>query len=300
MSTSYSGEERGVRRRAKDRQERRKAKSERRVSERTPGLLRTIGAVGADARPTIDHGIRRNVGMSWRMLSGVIILVFAVVLAIFFTAEVFYVRSVIVVGTNYLEEGEVFRYADIAEMHVFWIDPETVRQNIIQSSPVIADVEVVVNWPPNMVRIYVEEREPVLIWTQSGVSALVDLQGRVLRYPPENEARPDLIQIIADNTMEGPPGVDSPIPIEAVHGALQLENIFAGVRVLRYNPAKGLGFREPSGWDVWLGTGTNMPDKLQIYDALQANLINRGITPVEINVSNPDAVYYCADLAGCF
>lgn len=281
--------------RSRERQQRRRATG------RAPGVLRTPGAAAPEAeRPLIEHGIRRQIGASWRMLSALIVAVLVVILGIFFMSDVFYVRSVIVAGANNLDESEVFRYADIAEMHIFWVNPADVRQSILKSSPVVADARVEVGWPPDMVRIYIEEREPVLIWTQAGVSALVDLQGRILRYPPEGEARPDLLQVVADNSLEGPPGVDAPIPVDAVFGALQLQNIFAGVRVLRYNADRGLGFREAGGWDVWLGTGTDMPNKLQIYDALWRNLAARGITPVEINVSNPDAVYYCADIAGCY
>jgi hypothetical protein len=69
--------------------------------------------------------------------------------------------------------------------------------------------------------------------------------------------------------------------------------------MLRYHPDKGLGYQDARGWNAWLGTGTNMPEKILIYNAIVANLQARGITPSEINVSNPDAPFYCSNVAGC-
>ncbi|GAB4521558.1 MAG: hypothetical protein OHK0046_33090 [Anaerolineae bacterium] len=268
-------------------------RQQKRRAARSPAVWR--GAVTSAARQTVEHGVRGEVG--WRMFSGLIVVALVIALLVFFVSDVFYVRSVAVSGAEYLSESEIFRYAGIAEMHVFWVDPEAVR-DAIRESPLVADARVIVGWPPNMVRIVVEEREPALIWVQSGVTALIDLQGNILRFPPDSETLPDLLRVIAEG-MDGPPGVDSPISSEAINGALQLRNLLAGVRTLRYTQADGLGWREPGGWDVWLGVGTDMPNKLRIYDALRDDLLARGITPNEINVGNPEAVYYCAVVEGC-
>ncbi len=41
-----------------------------------------------------------------------------------------------------------------------------------------------------------------------------------------------------------------------------------------------------------MGTGTDMPEKVLIYNAIVGNLQARGIIPNEINVANPDAPFY--------
>ena len=46
------------------------------------------------------------------------------------------------------------------------------------------------------------------------------------------------------------------------------------------------------GWDAWFGTGTDMPNKLLIYNALVERLQARGIQPNVISVADPNAVYY--------
>lgn len=277
-----------------------RSRQQRRKTERLPGMWRSgLPSAPLDRLP-VQHGERRGVSLSWRMFSGMIVVSLSFVLAMFFATDFFYIRSISVAGTRYLDRAEVFRYANIAEMHLFWVDPEQVRRSILAASPLIADARVSVGWPPDMVRIVIEEREPAIIWVQAGVAAWVDIQGRVLRFPPEgSDERPDLIRVIADNSEDGPPGANVLIDVGAVTGALQLQNLLPGLPALRYNPAKGLGFREPGGWDVWLGTGTDMDQKLVIYEALIANLQLRGITPVEVNVANPEAVFYCGSIERC-
>ncbi len=275
---------------ARSRQNRRKG-----VNERAPGVLRGAFDARPQAERSIGHGIRRGGEFSWRIISGMIFISLSFVLVMFFVTDFFYIRSVEVSGTNFLTAAEVFRYADIAEQHVFWVNPETVRENILQSSPVVADVEVTVRWPPNAVRIVIQEREPALIWVQAGVTALVDVHGRVLRFPREGiDPLPEgLITVNAADTGNGPPGGDVLVNTDAITGALQLKQLIPSITSLSYNTIDGLGFHEPGGWDVWLGTGTDMRNKLLIYEALAANLQSRGILPQEINVADPNAVHYC-------
>lgn len=282
--------------RSRQRQQRRKG-----MTPRAPGVWRG----GSDSTSTseeraVDHGVRQAIGVSWRAFSGLITLGLIIVLVLFFLSDVFYVRSIVVAGTNYLDKAEVFRVADIAEMHLFWINPSEVQERL-EELDVVADVRVEVGWPPDMVKIYIEERQPAIMWVQSGVAALVDLQGRVLAYPPDDTVRPDLLRIITDGSLSGPPGLDDAIPEDAINGALQLQSVLAGIPYLRYNAENGLGFREePGGWDVWLGIGTDMPNKLLVYEAIRDDLISRGITPVFINVANPEGAYYCGSIETCY
>jgi hypothetical protein len=239
--------------------------------------------------------------ISWRMFSGLIVTGLTLVLLVFFVTDLFYVRSINLEGARYLTESEVFRYTEIAEQHIFWVDPDTVRQRILNASPLVANAEVQIGWPPDMVTIRVEEREPALLWSQAGVRVLLDVQGNVLRSPRDDEVFPELPQVVADNSFNEPRIPGNPVPVDVIAGTLQLQNVIAGLPPLRYNAEKGLGFREASGsWDVWLGSGTDMVNKLRVYETLRDNLLARGITPVEINVADLDAVYYCEGIEFCY
>jgi hypothetical protein len=260
----------------------------RRRSGRLPGVWHGDAVpVDAEARPTVQHGARGRVLVGWRFFSGVMIFCLLLVLFLFFSADAFYVHSVAVGGLEYLSKEEVFALADIANMHVFWIDPAQVRESLLRS-PTIAEASVQVGWPPQMVQIVIQERQPALVWEQSGVATWIDVQGRVMQL---REDRPDLMRI-GDYVTDGPLAPNTRIDTDIVTGALQLRELWTNIEVLRYDPHKGLGYQDGRGWEVWFGVGTNMPDKRLIYDAIVRDLLARGIQPVEINVANPDAPYY--------
>jgi cell division septal protein FtsQ len=237
-------------------------------------------------RAPVRHGVRGRFSIPWRLVSGLIVLSLLMVLALFFTSDAFYVRSIAVGGLRYMTSTEIFSLTNVTNLHVFWIDPEQVRADILRSSTV-ADAEVRVGWPPNMVQIVITEREPALVWEQAGTATWIDLQGRVMR---QRENRPDLLRVSVDDSVVGPVGAS--VEQNVVSGAVQLQTLLPGVSLLRYHPEKGLGYNDHRGWEAWLGTGTDMPEKVRIYNSIVSSLQARSIVPSEISVANPDAPYY--------
>lgn len=236
----------------------------------------------------VQHGVRGHDLIGWRLVSGLIMVSLIAVLFLMFSANIFYVHSIAVGGLQYLTKEEVFALTDIADMHIFWVDPDHVRENILRS-PSVADAEVRVGWPPNMVEIVVEERQPALIWEQSGVTTWIDLQGRVMLL---REDRSDLLRITADGGFDGPLGPNVQLETGVVGGALQLRSLYPNISQLRYHADKGLGYNDGRGWEVWFGTGTNMPEKILVYNAIVDDLLGRGIQVSEINVTNPHAPFF--------
>lgn len=224
------------------------------------------------------------------MISAMIVLGLLVVLFLLFSANIFYIRSVAVGGLKTMTKEEIFALTGIANMHIFWVDPQEVRKNILRS-PTIADANVQVGWPPNMVQIVVQEREPALIWEQAGVTVWLDIQGRVMN---QREDRPDLLRILSE-VGDGPLGPNVQIEVDIVAGALQLKALRSNIDTLRYDPNKGLGYADGRGWMAWFGTGSDMPEKLLIYETIVKDNEARGVRPVEINVTNPDAPVYCCE-----
>lgn len=254
---------------------------------------RYAGVLSANKRelddiPSVEHSQPRRVPVNWRLFSGGIVLCLSIVLALFFSADAFYIRSVAVGGLKYLTKEQVFAYADIANMHVFWVSPEMIRQNLLRS-PSIADAEVTLSWPPNMVHIVVEEREPALVWEQGGTGFWVDVTGRMMAL---REDRPDLIRISTSITEESSPVETGHVSEDIVFGALELQEVIPDLKTLRYDPIKGLGMRSPDGADVWFGVGSGMAEKYAIYQAILADLAAQGFQAWEINIVNPDAPYY--------
>lgn len=253
------------------------------------GILRDSRIRATEERPAVEHSEPRRASVNWRLFSGAIVVSLSLVLALFFSADAFYVRSVAVGGVKYLTKEEIFAYADIANVHIFWVSPEQVRRNLLRS-PAIANARVSLSWPPNMVNIIVEEREPALVWEQSGTALWVDIQGRIMA---QREDRPELVRVAAKmGADEGPLAAGGRVDEAVVFGALELQDVLPEVTLLLYDPVRGLGYRNEYGWDVWFGTGTGMAEKYQIYKAMRDTIVARGIQAGEVNIVNPDAPYY--------
>lgn len=228
-------------------------------------------------------------GFNWRYVSGVMILLLSAVLFLFFYSDAFYVRSIRVGNVNYVTIEEVFTYADIANYHVFWLSPEAVAQNV-ERYPSIADATVRIGWPPHLVTITVEEREPAIIWEQNGVAFWIDIHGNVMDMRAE---RLDLVRIVVDDPyFEGPIGDANGLDTDVVYGVLQLHDIRPEIAVWRYDPVKGLGWRNENGWDVWFGVGMHMAEKMAIYERLASDIIAKGTQPDEINLVQIDDPFY--------
>lgn len=265
--------------------ERRRAAA--RVGTREPAIWRAGAAAPIEDTERPQAQVQGRAFSSWRLISGLIVLSLLLVLVILFSSDAFYIHSISVSGLQTMTKEEVFALANIADLHVFWLDPAQIRADLLRS-PTIANATVAVNWPPQTVQIAIQEREPALVWEQAGVAAWIDLQGRVMR---QREDRGDLLRIQADNDMDGPPG--QAIDPAIVNGALQLHQLLPDVRVLRYHPESGLGFNDPRGWEAWLGTGLDMPQKILVYNAIVADLQSEGFRPGSINVADPHSPYYC-------
>jgi hypothetical protein len=225
--------------------------------------------------------------LSARMLSGVILISLIVVLALFIESDALYVHQIEVGGLYHLTAEEVFTLSGVADSHLFWVDPRVIHSNILQS-PSVADVEVRVGWPPHLVQIEVQEREPALIWEQSGVRTWIDVRGRVMQQRTDLQ---NLLRIVAEDT-DTPVGPEGQIPQAVVDGALQLRALYPNIEVLLYNQAEGLGYQDGRGWRVWFGSGTNMPAKLTVYNAIVSDLQGRNIQPEYIDVGDINAPYY--------
>lgn len=270
------------------RAERRAARQQRETGQmREPALLRTP-ASGPEAAPRapLQQVNERNWGISWRLFSGLIAASLIVVLAIFFSSDAFFVRTIGVNGAETMTPNEVFALADVAGEHIFWIDPAVVRENLLRS-PSLADARVTVGWSSPLVTIDVQERQPALIWDQAGVQVWVDVAGRVMRLRDESRA---LMRVVVDDLSQGPAAGE--VDQKVVNSAIQLGALLPDVRSLRYHPTNGLGFTDPRGWTAWMGVGNDMDQKVQVYEALIGDLQDRGITPRSIYLINPHRPWY--------
>ena len=236
---------------------------------------------------------RKN--LRWRVLSAIFFALFGIVLALLFTSDLFYVRSIQVRGNAFLTPEEIFAFSNSVDYHMLQLDPEDIRRNILRSSS-IADVTVELGWPPNLLMIYVQERQPAMIWSEAGSRTWIDIQGRAM--PAREAALPDVLRVnVAVDAFRGPSDsltdlnrLDS----QVVLGALRLQEFLPPGTDLDYDPIKGLGWTNDQGWQIWMGkdSSAGMSRKIKEYQAYVNNLNRRGIEITELNIANPDAPYY--------
>ncbi|MBK8031761.1 MAG: FtsQ-type POTRA domain-containing protein [Chloroflexi bacterium] len=248
-----------------------------RRSTREPAIWRNPDIGSVDRPQALKRG---QVFVSWRLFSGALILILLGALAFFFFADSMYVTGIAVGGLETMTVNEVYELLPISGLHVFWLDPGDIRDNLLES-PTIANATVTVGFPPNMVQVIIEEREPALVWEQAGEAAWIDLQGRVMR---QREDRQTLLRIQADPVLEG--SIGSSVDPQVVTSAIQLHDLLPELAAFRYHPDKGLGYTDPRGWEVWLGVGADMQQKILIYNAIVADNAAQGIQPREINLVN--------------
>ncbi len=263
----------------------------RRQPDRAPGVLhRTTPGTIPKLSTTVRREQRRAFSR-WRVISAVLFVLFGLTLLAFFTSDVFYVRAIQVRGNTFIISEEVFAYSELADYHMFWLDPDEIRENVLRS-PSVADITVEVGWPPDLVTLLVQERQPALVWSDAGDETWIDIQGRVM---PARAEMPGLLHVNLVN--DGP---DGPLPSaedftkDMVLGALRLREVLPEGDHLDYHPVHGLGWTNEQGWQVWMGTDSAavMDEKIKIYDVLVENLNSRAIDVAELNIANPDAPFY--------
>lgn len=234
------------------------------------------------------YGRLPRLRLGWRLVSFALVVGLVGVLLMFIDGSMFYVSHVYVGGVRYLPPEEIYGLSGIANLHIFWVDPQDVAR-AVERDPAVATADVEVNWP-SRVDIRVVEREPSIIWEQAGVRTWIDVQGYVM---PMRADDADLLRIVVE-------GIDSPvspyerIPKDVVDGALQLRALRPNIDVLFLHPVEGLGLLDGRGWRVYFGTGDDMPEKLLIYEGLVDAVWKdgTGIWPEFFDVGDLRAPYY--------
>ncbi|HRF48948.1 MAG TPA: FtsQ-type POTRA domain-containing protein [Anaerolineales bacterium] len=220
--------------------------------------------------------------MSWRTLSIGIVILLVGILAWAMTDSRMYVQGINLGGASLVPQDEIYAQSGLANVHAFWIDPDEAVANI-EAIPGIQDATVTVQWPAT-INVVVVERVPQLLLTDGTRSWWIDATGT--RYASRGEL-PGLLPVVNDGQQE-----ITVLPVEAVQGALQLRELRPNIEQLYFDLQRGLSYQDGRGWRGYFGTGTDMAQKLAVYERLVTDLQENGITPKLIDVTKPLAPYY--------
>ncbi|MBK7893992.1 MAG: FtsQ-type POTRA domain-containing protein [Candidatus Promineifilaceae bacterium] len=226
--------------------------------------------------------------------------------------ENFYLTAIPVEGVVSVPATEVVQASNLAGSHVFAADPGTAAQQIMANVPGILSAEVTLNWP-NQVQISVTEDSPIAIWVEGSNQFWVTRNGRLI---PARSGSLGLLMIqseveiaaaptpvaVAEGAEDGEEtAVATPItanmrfvPHDVLAGALQLKELRPNIDRLFYRPGSGLSYQDGRGWRVYFGSGTDMAQKLVVYETIVEELTAQGLTPQYVSVSNQEKPYFLA------
>lgn len=222
---------------------------------------------------------------SWRLASLSMLLLLGAMLGRLLSDPHMYIRGINLGGAALVPGEEIYAAAGVADQHIFWVNPARVQRRVA-AVPGIASAQVSVEWP-NTVTILVTERIPVVEWIEGKQKWWVDADGQKF------QARTDLMGMLPITVDDADEAVrTAPVPVEAIWGALQLRELRPNIELLHYDREHGLSYQDGRGWRGYFGMGTDMPQKLAVYERLTEDLTARGIHPRKISVENYAAPYY--------
>ncbi|MBN1995674.1 MAG: FtsQ-type POTRA domain-containing protein [Anaerolineae bacterium] len=202
-----------------------------------------------------------------------------------FTQPRFFVYGADIQGNVAVSAYEIYAVSGIDSQSIFWLNPTEIVERITRL-PNIKAAAVSVALPAKIV-INVVERRPELLWQTGETVWWVDHEGMIV--PPRGDIT-GMLRIIDDDQQPLQPGYQ--IDAAIVEGAQTLRMLAPEVSVIRYSRLQGLTVATPEGWPVYLGDGSEIKAKLIVLTALLADLKDRNITPVFIDLRDPLRPFY--------
>ena len=200
--------------------------------------------------------------------------------------DAFYVHSISVSGNARVPVEEIAAGSGLAGMHVLWVNSHEIEAAMLRAVPSLRGASVSCVLPADCT-IRVIEREPFVAWRWGQAKVWLDRGGAVFT------AQGDAPGVITIDATDGPALVPGQTLDASLLAALAaISEAMPEMRAYRYSVARGLEFTDPNGFQVYLGAGSNMGDRVAVWRALREDLAARGIAPAYINVQYPLAPYY--------
>lgn len=241
----------------------------------------------------------------WMSLGLLSLTLFALYLAA--TERDFYLTTVPVSGTVSIPAGEIVAASGLGGAHIFAADPTEAARRIAELPGVVSS-KVTLAWP-NEVMIEIVEDTPIAIWQEGAQQywitrylqlipartpaiGLLTIEYEAPPTPPAEDDELELELVGEGETAVSPNAAIGFISEDVLLGALQLRQLRPNIDKLYYRPASGLSYEDGRGWRAYFGTGTDMNQKLSVYETIVADLLARQIQPAYVSVSNQEKPYY--------
>jgi cell division septal protein FtsQ len=231
--------------------------------------------------------------LSWRILSGVMVMVLVSSLYLLWTMPTFRVPGPQVSGLQRITLADVETVIGLSDQPVFTVDPNSIQQDLQQAFPEMSAITVEVHLPAAVI-VNVAERTPLIDWKDGDREVWVD--GNGVAFPPRGEAGKLVVvegqidmPVITGTVRTAAPFVDP----KMVSAVLEMAKLAPKKATIIYDADHGLGWNDARGWQVFFGLDVNnMDTKLMVYQALVKKLKADGVEPAFVSVEYADAPYY--------
>lgn len=194
-----------------------------------------------------------------------------------------YRENVVFNGLTYGKADELYAQSDIDSWNIFWLSPSAIRTRLI-GLPTIADAQVALQLPNQMV-IHVQEEQPVALWVTQAGNFWLFPDGTALPEPAQ--PKEGLLQIVDHQrdakAWDTPDGAK--IDRGVLQSALALTTYLPDVEQIYFNQGYGLNFHMPgsNAWVYW-GDGVDMEKKYTNLVGIQRHLRTQGTQPNIIDI----------------
>jgi hypothetical protein len=230
--------------------------------------------------------------------------------------ESFYLTTIPVEGVASIPPEEIVNASGLGGAHIFAVNPGNAAEQIA-AIPGVISATVTLEWP-NSAHISIGEDTPIAVWEQGGeqywvnsegqlVPARIDVPGLLhIRSEVEGASQPSAAKLAStegeekeeDEDADGEEVVESApdvyVPPDVLQGALELRRLRPNIEALTYSRSGGLSYQDGRGWRAYFGSGADMAQKLVVYESIVEHLLERGVTPAYISVSNQEKPFYLA------
>ncbi len=242
-----------------------------------------------DPRIQVPLEFIRTVAFTPRWMSLVLVAVSVWALVLIGQNETFYLSVIPVRGAKSITQTEIIETSGLEGSHVFAANPEEAASRI-KDIPGVISATVTLRWP-NKVNIEVREDTPVAIWKHGGNIFWINREGKLL---PARTAATGLLVIESEESLRTTK--DSSFVAEPIiDGALQLKELRPNIEHLFFRPETGLSYQDGRGWRGHFGTGSDMEQKLVVYETIVDELLKQGRHISYISVRNQTKPFYKAE-----
>jgi cell division septal protein FtsQ len=220
------------------------------------------------------------------LIAGVVALLAVVSYGLFGT-DWFYIYDIEVAGNQLISKEEIYTRSNLEGLHLFWLNPDEVTARL-KEEPLIEGVQIAA-FPPNQVRITVQERQPTAVWQSNGQSYFVDGTGTLFSLRGDASTMM-VIRNLSDDAVNPGETIDSSI----VQAAIALNQLIPERTAFDWAPGLGIGYLNEYEYWVHFGDYTRLNAKVAAYRAFIDQIQNKP-EPEEItllDLSVPEHPYY--------